>query len=143
MSRSTTYNAISTSDSTWSMSWVEITGIAIGGILCIALCFLLYYFFTMYCFYISDKNSRPQFLFTHSAEERDCGTIACININKQLILCCCPSLTRKVNSIEIYQKADQSVNISNTATNFAPYCLNNTTCTSNHDHVHAPLLSSV
>lgn len=143
MSTSTTYNAINSSESAWTMPWGEIIGFGLGGILSMALGFLLYYFFTMYCFYVSDKNSRPQFLFTHSAAERDCGTIACININKQLIICCCPSLKQKVESTELYQNAEHNWNITHVATNFAPYCLNSTTSISNHDHVHAPLLSSV
>ncbi len=90
-------------------------GICVGIVICIGLCFLMYYFCTMYCFYISDPQSRPEFLYTHNIEERDCGTIACVNINRNLILCCCPSLKETVEKTKLYQEGSSNLNV--TATN--------------------------
>ena len=118
-------NSLTSNTTNIDISWGAIIGIVIGAILCIALGYLLYYFCTMYCFYISDEKSRPQFLFTHSAEERDCGTIACININRQLIICCCPSLKQKIEKANTYQKVDTSVNITPTGSYFVPVYQNN------------------
>jgi hypothetical protein len=97
-----------------------IVGIIVGAIICITLCVLMYYCCTMYCFYISDPKTRPQFLYTHSAAERDCGTMACININKQLILCCCPSLQATVKKTELYQDVTFSQNVTHLASHLPP-----------------------
>jgi hypothetical protein len=97
-----------------------IVGIIVGVIVCIALCTLMYYCCTLYCFYISDPKSRPQFLYTHNVEERDCGTMACINLNKQLILCCCPSLEATVKKTDLYQDVTFSTNVTHTASHFPP-----------------------
>ena len=95
-----------------------IVGICIGIVVCIALCFLMYYFCTMYCFYISDPRSRPEFLYTHNIEERDCGTIACVNINRNLILCCCPSLKKTVETTNLYQEGSSNLNVTQTSSQF-------------------------
>ena len=95
-----------------------IIGVFVGISLCIPLGFLLYYFFTMYCFYISKPRSRPAFLFTMTAEERDCGTICCVNINTGLIVCCCPSLKKTVEHTNLYQDGSNNLNVTHTGSNF-------------------------
>ncbi len=101
-----------------SISTGAIVGICTGLVVCLVLCFLMYYCCTMYCFYISDAHSRPDFLFTHSAEERDCGTVACVNINRSLIICCCPSLKKTVEKTHIYQQGAAGVNMVHTGEPF-------------------------
>ena len=88
-----------------------VIGLVIGFIIFSMLMYLMYYFFTLYCFYISDEESRPQYLFTHSQEDVDCGTICCINLNRSLILYCCPGLKEAVKRAHIYQRGASEVNI--------------------------------
>ena len=85
-----------------------IVGLVIGGILLLILGYTLYYFFTLYCFYTEEP--RREFLFSYSKEDTDCGTTTCINLNKMLIPCCCPSLRETVRTVHLYPQ-----NVSNHA----------------------------
>ena len=108
----------STAMSTLNISTGAIIGITIGAIVCISLCILMYYFCTIYCFYISDPRSRPEFLYTHNVEERDCGTIACVNVNRSLILCCCPSLKKTVENTNLYQQGGNNITFTSSNADF-------------------------
>lgn len=112
-------SAASSSSSSSSIPWGIIIGLVIGLIFLSILGYTLYYFCTLYCFYISDEDSRPQYLFTHSQEDTDCGTICCININKKLILQCCPSLKEAIKTAHIYQRGAQELNVAYTGSHFS------------------------
>ena len=94
-----------TTTTSLSISAGAIAGIVLGGIALVVLVFWIYSFLRVLSFYRLNDASAPNELL--KANENDCVTMLCLNLNQSLVVKFDPSLAEKVEKRNAYLKVKQ------------------------------------
>jgi hypothetical protein len=105
-------------DTAVDVPWGVVIGSIVGLLMLFILGCFLNYCCTIYCYVTSSANGRPPFLYSLESVNRDCDTLACINISEKSIICCCPHLKEDVEKATIYPAGSTTVNVTNTRSLF-------------------------